>query len=446
MVAEASADRPSTDADLNAERSAEREEQIRSAKQAGRASLGKRLFRSAQASYRRVLDLDPTNANAAATLAALLDRAGSGDASRALAQEHFAKHPWERRDEPFTLEDGSQAPHLLTLRGCDKTRWFLQPNTRGLLRPNTRGGHFYLGYLLQSEEMQRSDYRISRGNLLNEDDLPPHDVLLNTIADADLENASLVTLNTFLQRNGASVVNAPDRVLETARDKNYQRFNERDGIFFAKTHRLQREGRTPEACWQAVTEMGFELPVIIREVGTHTARSTGLIETAEQGIDYFDRIEAIEFYVIRFHDPRRGKKYYNKKRMFCIDGALYPVVSHMDTYWNVRGTNRLTLMANNPALMRQEQLFLKDPEAVLGEKRYRIISDLNSEMRLDFWGIDFTEAPDETIQVFEANPCMRHAFDHASNFPYMVPHMQAISDAFEAMIKTRAASNKDSVR
>lgn len=423
-----------------------REAQIAAAKQAGRASLGKRLFRSAHSAYRRLLDLDPANATAASTLAALLDRAGQGEASRDLAQAHFEEHPWEQRDEPFELEDGRKALHLLTFRGCDKTRWFLQPNAQGDLRAITRGGHFFLGYLLQTREMQRSSYRISRGNLLKEGALPEHDVLLNTIADADLEQVSLRTLETFLKRTGLPIVNAPDRVLETARDLNYQRLRDRDGISFAKTERLNREERNAKACWQAVKERGFVLPVIIREVGTHTARSTGLIESEEAGVAYFEDTHCASYYVIAFRDTRGGTKYYNKKRFFCIDGTLYPVISHMDEYWNVRGTNRLTLMKKNPALMRQEQLFLRDPEAVLGERRYRVLSDLHKEMQLDFWGVDFTETPDDGIQIFEANPCMRHAFDHAANFPYMVPHMQAISDAFEAMIKARAASRKKDIR
>jgi hypothetical protein len=40
------------------------------------------------------------------------------------------------------------------------------------------------------------------------------------------------------------------------------------------------------------------------------------------------------------------------------------------------------------------------------------------------------------------NPAMRHSFEHAQNFPYLMPHAQRITDAFQAMVTSRALPMK----
>jgi hypothetical protein len=62
--------------------------------------------------------------------------------------------------------------------------------------------------------------------------------------------------------------------------------------------------------------------------------------------------------------------------------------------------------------------------------------------KLDFFGVDFNVLDDGRILIFEMNPAMRHSFEHAQNFPYLIPHAQRITDAFQAMITSRALPMK----
>jgi len=52
-------------------------------------------------------------------------------------------------------------------------------------------------------------------------------------------------------------------------------------------------------------------------------------------------------------------------------------------------------------------------------------------------GIDYTMDKQGRVVVFEANSAMRHNFDHAEAFPYTRPHLERVSDGFQAMVDQR---------
>lgn len=367
---------------------------------------------------------------------------GDEEKGRQVLRTFFRDHPTEAGGEIQNAALENSRKILLRVFGLDGTLCRLEeePNVRP--RPHYRGGHFLTAHLLPPRRHRVIDWTVALDNINRRDDVPRHDLLLNTIADADTERRSLESLSRYLKSHpGVPVVNHPDRVLETTRDANARRLAAVPGLVFPRTVRFRRDGASPESIAARIGAWGLAYPIIVRETGTHTGRTVALVRNDADLAGYFAQATGEEFYLIQFMDERftgeDGTRYFNKKRFFCIDGRLYPVVSHVDRIWNVHGYNRLSVMKQTPWMQEQERRYLDDPIGAIGEKTYRALESLGGLVGLDFFGIDYTVRGDGTLLVFELNASMRHSHDHARHFPYMRPAMERISQAFAAMIEKK---------
>ena len=117
---------------------------------------------------------------------------------------------------------------------------------------------------------------------------------------------------------------------------------------------------------------------------------------------------------------------------------MYPVVDLKSDHWNLHSADRYRIMIDDPQLQKEELRFLENPPAVLGERNIERLSRISEVIGLDFLGIDFTPLPDGRLLVFEANPAMRHNYEHLEGFPYRKPFLDQISNAFQKMLWTFA--------
>lgn len=387
--------------------------------------------------YEFIVGIETADYDDQVNLASILHRLGREDEARALLTGFFRRCPI--RFEAAERENGSLAT-LLCVYGYDKTRYKISQTIDGSFKRYRSGGHFMLKHLLDDSDYDVYSYTIADNNIATTPPDAEFDLLLNTIADADTEFNSLVSLDIFLKhRKDIRVVNHPSRVLETSRDKNYGRLNAIAGIRFPKTMRFDIEAGESQPVADQIERASFSFPLIVRETGTHTAVSTALVDDRATLIDYLDNVSGESIYAIEFVKNASVEGHYTKMRFFCIDGALYPVVHHIDQVWNVHGGNRKTFMAKHDWMIEQEKQFLNDPASVIGSETYALLQTLPEVIGLEFFGFDFTVLENGTILIFELNPAMRHSFTHAENFPYMRPHLEKISAAFAAMIRKYAA-------
>ncbi len=344
---------------------------------------------------------------------------------------------------PISVLSSLRAPEarILRLRGVQNAYYSVAPEAAHWLR--LRGGNFSSSALWDQDRFTTINFLIADENILNFDRIPSHQIVVNSIADADLEGRSLAAAAKYLAGNPAvPVINDPVQVLNSTRDNNYQRLIDTTGVRFAKTLRLDWRPDTPFDAGQYLRREGLALPVILRRTGTHTAVSTIKADTISAVESYFAAASAGQYYVIEYVlHPFRGD-YFRKMRVFFIDGEIYPVVHHVDNVWNVHGFNRTTVMAATPWMQELEQAYLDDPAAFVGDTAYGALKSLHGIAKLDFFGVDFNVLDDGRILIFEMNPAMRHSFEHAQNFPYLMPHAQRITDAFQAMITSRALPMK----
>ena len=398
------------------------------------ALVMKGQYRKALPVYLKAASISPADQELHELLASVHDKLGEKEQGRRVLRAFFRAHPLE-----VWSEAENASPTILRISGMDGTICLLGAKRNKRPRAHYRGGHFTTTHLLPKKSYRVLNWTIAENNINRRDDIPEHVLLLNTIADPDLERRSLAALSQYLEsRREVPVINPPDRVLETTRDGNDLRLNAIAGVAFPRTVRFRREGMAPAAVVARIGEMGFDYPIIVRETGTHTGRTVALVHDDAGLTRYFAKSDGADFYLIQFVDERLdGGRYFGKKRIFCIDGRLYPVVSHIDRVWNVHGHNRLTVMRENPWMQEQEKRYLADPAGAIGAGNWRILERLPDLVGLDFFGVDYTVRQDGTLLIYELNASMRHSDSHSRNFPYMQPSIERITAAFGEMIQRK---------
>jgi len=336
------------------------------------------------------------------------------------------------------LKEGTPRARVLRLRGIQNAYYTVGRGSKGY-KMKLSGGGFSNAHMMSRDCFPTINYLVLGDNLLREKKLPAFEIIINSVADADVEPESLKTIGTFIRNNpGYPVINNPDRVLDTTRDNNYRRFHQLDGIIFPRTERLSSGDYAIEEIDSFLKEKGFRLPILVRETGTQTGKSFDMAHTTDEVQRRLKETGSGEYFLIQYVEARFRIKYFRKMRFFFVGGKLFPVVLHIDEIWNVHGSNRKEIMARNAWMMDEEKAFLADPEGYLGADIYQRIQGLYDIVGLDFFGIDFTVTEQGDVLIYELNPAMRHSFDHARNFPYMEPHLQNITDAFNDMVAGRA--------
>jgi len=408
------------------------EQQARYLMTNGRFALAVKILESLSAAA-------PENLEVHLNLASIFHVQNRQDDARKLLVSFFAQYPTEF----IPAKDGTaRKGTLFVASGFDKTYYKIGTRENGTFQRYRRGGHFMLKHLLNTDPYDQYAYTVSSDNINQSSPDMQYDLLLNTIADADTEYNSLKSLEAYTTEHPkAPIINHPSNVLKTTRDQNYQRLNVIPGIRFPNTQRFFVGDKPVQTIMDEIEAAAFEFPLIIRETGTHTAVSTLLVTKKSELEAYIADVSGDCVYVIEFIENASAEGHYTKMRFFAIDGQLYPVVRHVDKVWNVHGGNRKTFMNDHEWMIEKEKQFLADPASVISEDTFALLKKLPEFIGLEFFGFDFTILNDGAVLIFELNPAMRHSFSHAKNSPYMRPHLQKISDAFQAMVDRKIASN-----
>ncbi|NQV46823.1 MAG: tetratricopeptide repeat protein [Rhodospirillaceae bacterium] len=385
--------------------------------------------------FRAALTINHRHVDSAIALSAIENSTGNPEKARKILLKAL-------RERPIITEkcSGRFLANVLLFVGVEDCGFELTED----FKHKMAGGHFSTTVLLPCNRFKKHLFHISGDNLTTHtENLPRHDLIVNTIACPDRERQSLLSVEKFLAAHPHKpLINHPEHVLKTTRDNNYKRLSTIKGITFPKTIRISTKGKQPEEIISTIRDGGFNTPIIIRRTGTQSAVSTEKINSFDDIGDYLARNEGSEFYVIQYIDCRFREDYYRKLRFFCIEGKLYPVVCHIDKVWNVHGNNRRTILKETDWMMAEEQKFLSDSRAYVGDENYRIFESFYDLIKLDFFGFDFNLLPDGSVLIYELNPAMRHSMDHAKGTPYLAPYLQKISDAFMAMAIKKAAVPK----
>ena len=421
-----------------------RDSHLAEIKEAGQAAAAAGALSEAAAHFRRAIKFAPDDSSVYFGLSAVQHALGEYAAAAETKSQGIRVQPLVAAALEF---EGRTEATLLVLKGAQGSRFTL--NSEGKHRLS--GGNFTLRYLIDRQRFRIFRFYLHDENLASFAALPPFDLIVNTIADADLEARPLRDAAAFCARSDAPVINAPDRVALTSRDGNVARLSQIEGLLCPKTVKISAEGGEPARPLADLEAEGLRLPLLLRRSGTHTGRSLERVTTTRAFGRYLSEAAGAEVYATEFIDlPRRGRslrslpfRYRRRLRVLFIDGAYYPATCHMDRHWNVHSKDRHNVMTRLPWMQAEEQAFIADWRAFVGPTAAAAVEAVFETIGLDFCGIDFNLMPDGRLLLYEVNPTMRHSFDYVEPFPYLRPGLERISAAFEAMVMRRAKKGAD---
>ena len=325
-------------------------------------------FDDARRHYERALELDPEHPMAHQGLAYVLDELGDA----AGADRHRASGFRDALMEGEYRGDGEPVRVLLlcsVLGGTVSTAQFLDER-------------IFLTTALVVELLDDSA------------PLPPHHVVFNAIGDADRCAEALVRAKEILARTDAPVVNHPDYVLRTGRLENAARLRALEGVIAPHVRQLSRS---------SVAQDSLTYPVLLRAPGFHTGRFFVKVDRAEELAPALASLPGETVLVIEYLDGRGADGKYRKFRAIMVDGDLYPLHLAISQDWKVHyGSAQM----NDAGHRAEEERFLSDMTAFLGEPTMRALRSIVNAMNLEFGGIDFGVDATGNVLLYESNATM----------------------------------------
>ncbi len=375
--------------------------------------LTQRGFRAAARTvYERALAIDPHSALAHANLATVLFAETDFEGARAHYEAALAadpQHAQARQGLSYALTRlGREDEALVHRRLGFAGRALTTAPYRGagapcdvLLLVCAGGGTLYTETFL--------DDRIFRTTTLVADlydgtpPAPPADVIFNAISDADRAGAALQSMDALLARMTQRVINAPRRVLATARAGNAARLGGIDGVRAPRTASVSLAALRTQGAALA-ERCGFTFPLLVRAPGFHTGEHFALAESAAALADALAGFPGADVLLIEYIDVRGPDGYVRKYRMMAVDGALYPLHVAVSPNWKVHYFS--ADMATNAGKRAEDERFLADPAAVLGAPVLAALARIRDAIGLEYVGIDFALDGAGRVVVFEANATM----------------------------------------
>lgn len=266
--------------------------------------------------------------------------------------------------------------------------------------------------------------------------LPEHDVLFVAIAESEQNIPLLGKIQAALASWPRPLLNIPARIALLSRDNNCALLKSVAGLDMPVTARVGRRvleqiaggGRSmPE-----VLEDG-DFPVIVRPVDSHAGKGLEKLADPAAIASYLSGTANEEFYVSRYVDYRGTDGLFRKYRIVLIEGR--PFVCHMgiSDHWMIHYLN--AGMAESAEKRDEEAKFMADFDASFAVRHAGAFKAINERIGLDYLGIDCAETRDGKLLIFEVDSCMIvHAIDSVDVFPYKLPQMRRVFDAFYRML------------
>jgi glutathione synthase/RimK-type ligase-like ATP-grasp enzyme len=258
------------------------------------------------------------------------------------------------------------------------------------------------------------------------------DVILNAICDPDSNDAALKAADQIIGQVGCGVVNVPDQVRASTRDRISTLLADVAGLVVPPTARVTPTYVSDVA---ALVEDGtLSFPFLFREAGSHGGIGLVLVEGADD-LRQLERyaFDGRSFYATGFVDFRSADGLYRKHRALVIGGQLHRKHLIATDQWNIHAENR-SFMKDRPELQAEEEAWVE--HGPLDEAPFAAIHDL---VGLDFFGVDFGVLPDGRLLIFEVNACAR-ALQAGQSESRIVSHAaatEAIRTSFADMLRSR---------
>jgi hypothetical protein len=233
--------------------------------------------------------------------------------------------------------------------------------------------------------------------------LPPFHVAFNAISDADRATDALVAVDRLLAGSARPVINAPARVLATARAANAARLAGLAGVVAPRIATVTL-GALRAGGAALVAQHGFTFPLLVRAPGFHTGQHFVRVERAGDLAAAVAAFPGADALLIEYVELRGADDCVRKYRVMAVDGVLYPLHVAVAKQWKVHYFS--ADMATDAANRAEDERFLADPVAAIGVQAWAALGRIRDALGLEYAGIDFGIDATGRVVAFEANATM----------------------------------------
>lgn len=274
---------------------------------------------------------------------------------------------------------------------------------------------------------------VSRHNLaqISRLSLAPFSVIANLVTEPVKNREILNNVRKLLRNTSARILNHPDAVLETTREKVARSLAGIDNFIAPSTVRLDRN-TSIDSARQLLERSGITPPIILRRAGTHRGESIVVLDSVEAMSDVLEAEH--EHIATQLIDFRSADGLYRKYRVFCIGSQI--VLRHMlvSDHWNVHAADRQRFMAPRLELVAEERALLECSDPFRPRVR-EVLQTVRARMPLDFFGMDFGIVEDGSVVLFEANATMSFfPYSGDPKFDYLPNSFGPAQDAFRELL------------
>jgi len=276
--------------------------------------------------------------------------------------------------------------------------------------------------------------------------LPPHQLIVNAIGDADIAGPALDGARALLDRATAPVINAPAAVATTGRLAIAHRLAGVPGVMTPRIVRLPRESLAAAGAPRMLLGEGFRFPLLVRTPGFHGGEHFLKVETPDRLVAAVAELPGRDLYVIEWLNARSGDGKIRKYRTMMIDGDLYPLHAAIAAHgrqWKIHYFS--ADMEERPEHRAEDAAFLSDMHGVLGQRAMTALRAIQKTLGLDYGGIDFGLSEAGDVLVFEANATMAiFPPGEDARWDYRRPAVERVLRAVRRMLMERAAPREAS--
>ncbi len=275
--------------------------------------------------------------------------------------------------------------------------------------------------------------------------LPDHDVAIVIASDSDDCRDALGRIDQFAARWPRPLLNLPRCIGNLDRDKLHRLLDGIEDLEIPATVGVSR-AQLLDVSYStlALSEIAkeFAFPVIVRPRGSHAGAGLARIDDRAAMLRYLDTRVEEKFFVSRFVDYSSHDGLFRKYRIVFIDGRPYACHLAIADRWNIWYLNAGMSLSATKRL--EEETFMRTFEIGFARRHQAALAAIADRIGLDYFTMDCAEGKSGSLLVFEAdNTAIVHDMDPPDLFPYKLPQMRKVFDAFEAMLDRRAKQQRE---
>jgi hypothetical protein len=266
--------------------------------------------------------------------------------------------------------------------------------------------------------------------------LPDHDVTMVIASDSEDCRSALDKIAHAMTHWPRPLLNSPRLIGNLDRDKLHGLLNGIEGLEIPPTMGVTREQLimlSQSTLVLSELSSGICFPVIVRPRGSHAGKGLAKLDDPSAIAHYLGEHSQDSFFISRFVDYRGDDGLFRKYRIVFVDGKPYACHLAVADRWDVWYLN--AGMSDSPDKRSEEAAFMQTFDSNFSQRHRAALAGLSKRIGLDYFTVDCAETKDGSLLIFEAdNTAIVHDMDSPDIFPYKVPQMRKVFDAFAAML------------